>query len=52
MIASDSELGVGFEDRQGTRWEIVFNPDQVGLVAVRQPNQLPPAAPQDLRISK
>jgi hypothetical protein len=42
LITASAEEGVGFHDRNGTRWEIVFDPDDVGLVAVRN-DQSPPA---------
>jgi hypothetical protein len=51
-IDTADEQGVGFDDRDGLRWEIVFDPDGVGLVAVRngQMDDVPPAAPGNLQV--
>ncbi len=41
LIAAAAEEGVGFSDRDGARWEVVFDPDEVGLVAVRNDQAAP-----------
>jgi hypothetical protein len=41
LITGAGEEGVVFHDRDGVRWEIVFDPADVGLVAVRNDQALP-----------
>ena len=41
LIAGAVEEGVVFQDRDGVSWEVVFDPDDVGLVAVRSDQIIP-----------
>jgi hypothetical protein len=40
-IATAAEVGVGLDDRAGAHWEVVFDPNGAGLVAVRN-DAVPP----------